>query len=51
MTKYVGNPEKENYLKHRAGGGGGGAYNFLLFLKTCHNIVLKESLTNQLFSV
>ena len=29
MTKYVGNPEKENYLKHRAGGGGGGGCRYL----------------------
>ena len=34
MTKYVDIPEKENYPKHCAGGGGGGPYNFLLFLKT-----------------
>ena len=31
MTKYVGNPEKENYLKHRAGGGGGGLIIFYFF--------------------
>ena len=46
MIKYVDNPEKENDPKHYAGEGGGGPYDFLLFIDICHNMVLKESLMN-----
>ena len=33
MKKYVYNPEKENYPKHCAGGGEGGALQFSTFSK------------------
>ena len=48
MAKNVDNPEKENDPKHFAGRGGG---LIILYFFYKYLIVLKESLTNQLFSV